>query len=80
VFLVAWTGGLEQPSFAAFDSDEDAMNKARLWADQMGEPGDRVDVLCVHEAPGGEVIGNMLPIEGGKYPIEVIATFAYQGA
>jgi hypothetical protein len=81
VFLVAWTGGLEQPSFAAFATDEQAMDRATEWRANMTEPGDRVDVLCVWEHTGVAIDGEpALGSERGTLPVEVIATFAYQGA
>lgn len=49
-FVVAFTGGLEQPSFKSFAREGDALNQAEKWAEDFTD-GDVIDVLHL-ESPG----------------------------
>ena len=49
-YIVAATGGLEEPTFQGFTDPVKARNHFDLWkADLITQPGDRVDLLKVYE-------------------------------
>lgn len=50
-YVVAYTGGCEEPSFAAFSTWSEASECAHRWIEEgVYEEGDRVDVLLLdHE-------------------------------
>lgn len=54
IFVIAWTGGYEPPSYAVKFSLKEASEQAREWAaDIKPDSGDTVDVLRIDPETGG---------------------------
>lgn len=50
VYLVAATGGLEDPNFESFIDEKEALATFHDWSvDCVNRPGDRVDILRLDE-------------------------------
>lgn len=48
MYIIAATGGLEEPTFRSAPDLADALNTFTDWeSDLLGQPGDRVDLLEV---------------------------------
>ena len=45
VYIVAWTGGYEAPSYTAFFDEARAWDQAYEWVEEMEEGVDTIDVL-----------------------------------
>lgn len=55
VYLVAWTGGLEEPSFASFTDPDAAQSQFDEWAAEIVE-NDRVSLLRQSISADGRVV------------------------
>ena len=48
IYLVAATGGLEDPSFVSFTDRAEAEETYRTWTEELAnEPGDRIDLIAI---------------------------------
>jgi len=45
VFIVAWTGGYEAPSYVVFATEEEAIKQAKEWWADADEDADSIDIL-----------------------------------
>lgn len=58
LYMVAWTGGYEEPGFFFFHDRDAAMRKADECVADVGEPSDRIHVVCVGADLSYEVLGS----------------------
>ena len=55
LYMVAWTGGLEEPSFQSFATREAAEETLQSWSAESGATGDRVSLIEQSVAADGTI-------------------------